>query len=56
MNMATTLVRGNKAEIVKIRLVSAIEAVEEYQKSPNDAAKAQVMKRISLALAASGQL
>jgi hypothetical protein len=54
MNMETAV--RSKLEDLKTLLVSATEAVEEYEQMPSEKAKAQVMKRISLALAASGQL
>jgi hypothetical protein len=53
--METTM-RRNKVDDLKILLVSATESVEEYEQLPSEKAKAQIMKRISLALAASGQL
>ncbi len=55
MNMDTTM-RRNKVEDLKILLISATEAVEEYEQMPSEKAKSLVMKRIGLAMAASGQL
>ncbi len=53
--MATTI-RRSKIEDLKILLVSATEAVEEFQHAPSEKAKSVVMKRIGLAMAAAGQL
>lgn len=57
MKMETTMIRsGKRIEVVKGRLVAAISAVEDYQKAPSENAKAQIMRRISLALASAGDL
>ncbi len=55
MKMATTI-RRNKIEDLKILLVSATEAVEEYQQLPSEKAKSLVIRRVGFAMAAAGQL